>query len=302
MNEARASAASTLGLLYPGELGAAVARRLVAAGWQVVSPLQGRSERSLRRAREARVEDCTSLEACLSRSDLLLSVVPQHAVVQTAEAVAAAATRVDRRPVYVEGDSVSPQTMRTVDAVLAAAGVECVDGAFVGSAAMLGDKTTLYLSGAAAQRVADSIGDALTTRVIDGEVGLASAFKLAFAAFNKGLVALTLQVVTAVDAIGQREELLRALRLFYPGTMNTIERLLPTYPSHAARRAEEMEELLAWLDEIGRSTTLPEGVREVIDALARLELPSDSEWTAAGVLEACGRLGLLSRTSRTSRQ
>ena len=87
------------------------------------------------------------------------------------------------------------------------------------------------------------LGDALKCVVLGGDVGAASAFKLAFAGFNKGLVALFLEVMAAADRLGQRDELLECLRAFYPGTVETVERLLPSYPRHAARRAEEMDEL-----------------------------------------------------------
>ena len=183
--------------------------------------------------------------------------------------------------------------MAEVRAAVEGAGCDCVDGAFLGSAKALGQRTTLYLSGARAEELAGLLGDALKWVVLSGDVGAASAFKLAFAGFNKGLVALFLEVMAAAAGLGQRDELLGCLREFYPGTVETVERLLPSYPRHAARRADEMDELVASMRAQGSEAPMAAGAGVVLARFAALGLDADADWDLDAVLDACARAGFL---------
>ncbi len=271
-------------MLYPGDMGSAVARRLTAAGVEVVSCLQDRSERTRRLAAEAGVHDATSLGDALGSSDVVMSLVPQTAALGTAEEVARS-LQGPRRPLYVDANSVAPSTVGEVVGRLAAAAVDCVDGGFIGSAAELGARTTLYLSGARAGDAEAVLGRAFSVRVLHGDVGVASAFKLSIFGFNKGLIAHFLDMLSSADAIGQREELLACLRLFYPGSVETAERLLPSYPRHARRRADELTEAVDWLHSIGEPAAMARATREVLAELAAVDFPPRNGWDAAAVVD-----------------
>jgi 3-hydroxyisobutyrate dehydrogenase-like beta-hydroxyacid dehydrogenase len=278
------------GILYVGDMGSVVARRLLAGGWQVLTVGEGRSARTRAAGAAAGVTDLVSLDDLVSRSRVLFSLVPPAAAAETARAVAGAAKRTGGRPLFVEANSVSPATVSLISDELAAAGLDCVDGAFVGSAAMLGDKTVLYASGPRAKELRSLVGDAFRVTVLGDSVGLASAFKLAFASFNKGLVALFLEVALAADRVGQRSELLEALAAFYPQTVATVERLLPTYPGHAARRSDELREAVRWQQSIGLPGDMAAAASAVLDAFAALGMSPEAEWPADAVVrEWCDR-------------
>lgn len=66
----------TVGVISPGEMGAALGRRLVEQGMTVLTWLEGRSEATRRRAREAGMQAVDCLEALMA-ADLVLSVVPR---------------------------------------------------------------------------------------------------------------------------------------------------------------------------------------------------------------------------------
>jgi len=273
-------------LLYPGEMGCAVAKVLVAAGWSVCTHLWGPSLAVRVKAEAAGVADLGSLDETLATADLVISLVPPAVALETAEMVAEAARRSGRRPLYLDANSVAPATMAAIAATLAGAGVDCVDGAFVGSAAELGGRTRLYLSGPRAGELVADLPAAFHTTALGPEVGAASALKLAFAGFNKGLVALFLEIMGAGAVAGRLEELLRCLREFYPGTLETLERLLPSYPLHAARRADEMDELAQWLSSEGRDPACAEAARDVLRRAAAMGLDGERRWTFAEALAA----------------
>jgi 3-hydroxyisobutyrate dehydrogenase-like beta-hydroxyacid dehydrogenase len=284
---------STVGVLYPGDMGGALARQLTAGGWRAVSWLGERGARTHALSQAAGVEALASLDDVVAQADVVVSLVPQHAVVATAGAFAAAVARSGARPFYLDANSVAPQTAAAAIAAAAAAGCEAVDGAFVGSAARIGAQTTLYLSGPGAQRLDALLEPALQVRVLGAEVGLASAFKLSFAGFNKGLVALALEAAAAADRLGQRAELLDCLATFYPGSMASVERLLPSYPRHAARRVAEFDEVARWLSSIGQAGPMAAATRAVLERLSELRLADDVEWQAADLIAECCRRQIL---------
>ena len=273
-------------LLYPGEMGCAVAKVLVADGWAVCTHLSGPSLVCRGDADAAAIADLESLDEAVGTSDVVISLVPPAAALETALAVAGAARRSGRRPLYLDANSVAPATMAAIAAALAGAGLDCVDGAFVGSAAELFGRTRLYLSGPRAGELADALPAAFHATALGPEVGAASALKLSFAGFNKGLVALFLAVMDAGTAAGERDELLACLRAFYPGTVETLERLLPSYPRHAARRADEMDELARWLSSAGRDPACAEAARDVLRRAAAVGLDGERRWTFAEALAA----------------
>jgi 3-hydroxyisobutyrate dehydrogenase-like beta-hydroxyacid dehydrogenase len=284
---------TTLGVLYTGEMGAAVARRLTASGHRVVTSANGRSPRTLEAAAASGVDVLPLLSGVVREAELVLCLVPQEAAVAAAREFAAATVAADARPVYLDANSLAPATLREIVGVVTASGCDCVDGAFIGNAASLGEKTVLCLSGPQASWAAGVFGEALAVRVLGEEVGIASAFKLSIYGFNKGLVALFLEMTAAADQLGLRQELIGCLRDFYPGSVETVERLLPTYPRHARRRTQEMTEVVEWLGEIGQSADMAAATRAVIQQVASLDLSHDGEWDAETLVAEMCRLGLL---------
>ena len=280
-------------ILYPGDMGSAVGKALVDGGWTVVSCLESRGASTVSAAAAAGITPVATLEAAVAAADVVISLVPQSAVVETATAFGAVVAGSGRTPLFLDANAVSPATMAEVRSAVEGAGCDCVDGAFLGSARTLGERTTLYLSGGRAEELASLLGDSLKWVVLDGEVGAASAFKLAFAGFNKGLVALFLEVMAAADRLGQRDELLDRLRQFYPGTLETVARLLPTYPRHAARRVEEMDELLSARVAQGSEAAMAAGTRVVLERFAVLGLDAGDAWDVDVMLDACFAAGFL---------
>ena len=230
-------AAHTVGVMHPGEMGAAIGGLLRARGVQVLWASDGRSAESTRRAAEAGLEDVGSLENLVARCDVLLSVCPPHAALDVARSVAGF------YGVFVDANAIAPETARTVARAL---GGPCVDGGIVGPPPRAPGTTRLYLSGADAREIADLFaGTTLDARVVSDEVGAASAVKVAYAAWTKGTAALVL----AVESFARAEDVSATLhdewRLSLPG--------LPERSASASRSAAvkgwrwvgEMEEIAA---------------------------------------------------------
>jgi|SRR5438093_6693852 len=162
-------APGTIGLLHPGEMGAAVGGVLRDRGQRVVWASEGRSAETRKRAEEAGLEDAGSVEELVRRSEVILSVCPPHAALEVAASVAGF------EGVFVDANAIAPATAREAEAVIVAGGGVCVDGGIIGPPPRADVTTRLYLSGAEADSIpglfAESVLDA---RVLSGEVGTAS--------------------------------------------------------------------------------------------------------------------------------
>lgn len=287
------------GVLYTGEMGTALSRKLVHSGFKVFSCASGRSDRTRMNAENNGIALKENIEEVIAESSLVFCLVPPNYAVDVAELVSGAMRRTGKYPLYVDCNSVGPGTIRRIESVIKRCGGELLDGVFIGSASMLESKTTLYLSGERTEELARLLEQALRVITLGKEVGEASAFKMCFAGFNKGLVALFLEIVTVADRIGRREMLLHSLEDFYPGTVETVRRLLPTYPIHCERRVQEMEELVSFLRELGQVPAMSAGICSVLESLREIFMDQiggkgkDRRWTLNEILEICSSRGLL---------
>jgi 3-hydroxyisobutyrate dehydrogenase-like beta-hydroxyacid dehydrogenase len=237
----------TIGLLHPGEMGAALGGALRAGGQAVVWASAGRSAATARRAGEAGLEDVGTLGEVARRSDVILAVCPPHAAVSLVDSLPRSFTGV-----YVDANAVSPATARAIGSLVG----RYVDGGIIGPPPREPGTTRVYLSGAESPIVADLFaGTIVDTRIVSEDAGAASAVKMAFAAWTKGTAALLLGIRAVARAEGVDESLLAEWEISLPH--------LPQQSAAAARSAlakgwrwvGEMEEIADTFDAVG----LPDG-------------------------------------------
>jgi 3-hydroxyisobutyrate dehydrogenase-like beta-hydroxyacid dehydrogenase len=230
-------AETTVGVLHPGEMGAAVGAVLRDRGHRVVWASASRSEATRARAEEAGLEDVGSLEA-VAESDFVLSICPPHAALD----VAGQLESFDG--VYVDANAVSPRTAARVGELVD----RFVDGGIVGSPPREAGTTRLYLSGGEAAAVAELFaGSVLDARV----VSTASAVKMAYAAWTKGSAALLLAVRDLARAEGIEETLLEEWALSIPELPERSERAARSAEKKGWRWVGEMEEIAATFEAAG---------------------------------------------------
>jgi 3-hydroxyisobutyrate dehydrogenase-like beta-hydroxyacid dehydrogenase len=224
-------ALGTVGLLHPGEMGAAVGAVLRGQGTRVVWASEGRSEETRARAEAAGLEDVGSV-AEVARSGLVFSICPPHAALEVAQSLEGFGG------VYVDANAVSPATAARV----AEAVGEFVDGGIVGPPPREPGTTRLYLSGAQAERIAELFrGSAFEARVVSN----ASALKMAYAAWTKGTAAMLLSVRELARREGVEQALLDEWDLSQPELREGHERALRSAEAKGWRWVGEMEEIAA---------------------------------------------------------
>jgi len=211
-----------IGLLHPGEMGAAVAACLAGRGHQVLWLPAGRSPATTARAAAAGLTAAAGPDAAgqaadlARRAEVILSICPPHAALPVARAVLGDHAFTG---IFVDANAISPGTAREVAAVAESAGARYVDGGIIGSPPGPAAGSRLYLSGPHAGAVAALFaGSTLQARVIEGRgLTAASAVKMAYAGWTKGRAALLLAVRALARAEGVEDTLLAEWALSQPG-------------------------------------------------------------------------------------
>jgi 3-hydroxyisobutyrate dehydrogenase-like beta-hydroxyacid dehydrogenase len=267
-----------IAVLYPGAMGRALAEALAPFDHSLVAHLTGRSTRTQENARGAGIRAMASLEELADTAEIVVSVVPPGAALLVAGHYAAALgksrrwTHAGRRPLFLDANSVAPSTIRAIENVIGAAGGDVVDGVFLGPSNLIGDRTLLMLSGPHANVAAEILGPAIAVKVVGDTVGHASSVKMAIALVTKAFVTLFLEMSCAAGKAGCLDSTLEVMRDQYPGFMEFLERNLPTYPTHAARRVVEMREVQVWLAGLGQSATMTKAATIVLERVSHAGL------------------------------
>ena len=177
----------TVGLLHPGEMGAAIGAALRATQHRVFWGIGGRSAATRLRAADAGLEDLGEIAAVCAASDVILSVGASRGGGGSRGTVSGF------DGIYVDANAISPSTANRVSAIIRDAGASSVDGGIIGKPPVaLGDVTPLRLRSRGRAVVALFRGTVVDARVAGPNIGDASAVKVAYAGWTKGTIALLL--------------------------------------------------------------------------------------------------------------
>jgi 3-hydroxyisobutyrate dehydrogenase-like beta-hydroxyacid dehydrogenase len=249
---------TTIGLLHPGEMGAAVGECLTGAGHTVLWVPDGRSAATRARAAAAGLEECGWAEMS-ARSDVIVSVCPPGAALDVARAAAGFGG------LYLDANAVSPDTASEVAAIVTADGAGYVDGGIVGPPPLAPGNTRLYLSGPRAAEVQALFGGTNVDARVVPPPGTASAVKMAYASWTKGSAALLLAARALARAEGVEPVLLEEWGLSQPGLEKRWEGAAGAAAAKGWRWVAEMEEIAATMAAAG----LPEGFHQAAAEIYR---------------------------------
>ena len=198
---------------------------------------------------------------------MIISTVTPDAAVAVASQVRREAARLDASLIYVDANSVSPQTIGRIADEFQDSNIQFVDAAIHGLASRLKTQGTIFASGSAAGVVSELFGTDVRVRILGGEPGNASLMKMTLGGMSKGIIGLFLQSSLLAQHVGMADEFCDELGHYYPDVLNFVERSLPTYGQHAARRAAEMRELETALSVAGLSTGMAVELSRLFSAL-----------------------------------
>ena len=183
------------------------------------------------------------------------AIVVSAVTAAAAGEVAQAAARYLRPgQIFFDINSASPGTKQAAARAVEAAGAHFVEGAVMAAVAGPGLKVPILAGGPAAGRAAailNPLGMNLTP--VATEIGRASATKLARSIVMKGIEAALVECAAAARRWDVEAEVLASLQATYPGIdwKKQVARAGERVARHGIRRAEEMREAGAMLQELG---------------------------------------------------
>jgi 3-hydroxyisobutyrate dehydrogenase-like beta-hydroxyacid dehydrogenase len=239
-----------IGLLHPGEMGAAVGRCLTKTGHTVLWASEGRSPATEARATAAGLNDVGTIAAVARQAGIILSVCPPHAATDVAWAVHGF------RGLYVDANAISPGTAREVAQMITDSGGRYVDAGIIGPPPANHGTTRLYLSGPDAPTIQALFdGTDLDARIAGPALTAASAVKMAYGAWTKGTAALILAIREFAREEGVEEALLAEWALSQPTLEKRSRGSARAAAAKGWRWVAEMEEIASAFSSSG----LPDG-------------------------------------------
>jgi 3-hydroxyisobutyrate dehydrogenase-like beta-hydroxyacid dehydrogenase len=267
---------AVIGLLHPGEMGAAVGRCLTGAGYRVLWASEGRGPQTAARARAAGLEDAGTAAEVADHADVIFSICPPHAALDVAWAVQGFGG------LFVDANAISPATAREVALMVEEGGATYIDGGIIGAPPVTPGTTRLYLSGGAADAVRGLFdGTPADARVIGGGPWSASAVKMAYAAWTKGTAALLLAARALARAEGVEGALLAEWALSQPALAERSQGAARSATAKGWRWVAEMEEIAGSMAAAG----LPDGFHQAAAEIFRRSPRADPDAAADGTVD-----------------
>jgi 3-hydroxyisobutyrate dehydrogenase-like beta-hydroxyacid dehydrogenase len=258
----------SIGLINPGDMGVSIAASAIHNGHHVYWASQGRSADTRKRAEEHHLIDVGSLADLCKQCSVVLSVVPPSA----AEDVATEVIAQKFKGTFADLNAISPQRAQRIGERLEANGIELVDGGIIGPPAWATDTTWLSLSGKNSSTIASCFTNGpLRTEILGDRVGDASALKMCYGAYTKGLTALIAGVLGTAENSGVRESLMRRWAADGSGLDRSAAARVVRITDRAWRWVGEMEEIASTFEYANMPRGFHDAARDIYLRLAQFK-------------------------------
>jgi 3-hydroxyisobutyrate dehydrogenase-like beta-hydroxyacid dehydrogenase len=262
-------AMTVIAVIAQGTMGSGVGRRLRESGAEVRTLLSGRSPASAERARAAGMVAATDERELLAGADFFLSILPPGEAEPLARRLAPTLAALDRKPVYLDCNAVSPQTAMRIGEIIAPTGAHFIDAGIIGGPPRPGYKgPSIYASGEHVREALPLRDWGIDLRAIDGPIGAASAVKMSYAGITKGTTAIACAMLLGAARFGCAEALIAELSDSQPQMLARMRSGIPGMYDKAYRWVAEMEEIADFLEKNPPSHDIYAAIARLYDHLA----------------------------------
>lgn len=259
--------AQRVGILHPGDMGVSIALSALDTGCEVYWASEGRRAPSKQRAEAAGLKDADTIARLCEVCPIMVSVCPPEFAWDVARQVIAAGFK----GAFADINALAPEEKIAMAAEMTAQGIRYADGGIIGLPSRSPGETTVFLSGPAADEVAACFANgAIGARVMGPEPGRASALKILFAAYNKGMIALHTELYLAARRYSVFDDLQE--QFVHRGlSLEKIELQITRAAPKAWRWEPEMRQIAAALETVGMPGDFHRAAAEVYRRLAALK-------------------------------
>ena len=229
-------------LISPGEMGSPIAEYIIASGIKVISPLNFRSDETKKRATESGIQDSKTLIESMKQTDLIISILVPSEAENLCNEIAQNSKEIDKEIYFADLNAISPKTVLNMKNILSGTKIKFIDGGIIGGPPISNKFPRIYVSGAFSKILMEL--DNLGMEIIDmsGEIGDASAIKMAYASITKGYSSLLIAAVTLAIKTNNFDAFMSELEFSQPKIFNDLKNL-KSIPSKAHRWIGEMIEI-----------------------------------------------------------
>lgn len=207
------------------------------------------------------------VELCQS-CEIIFCICPPHA----AEDVANSVIEYGFNGYYLDANAIAPQRATSISQMMEDNGIRFVDGGIIGGPAWKPKETFLYLSGKDANIIADCFTNGpLETKIIGDEIGKASALKMCYAAYSKGITALLAAILATAESLDVREELYLQWDIDDPNFSEDVNRRVTRATAKAWRFEGEMHEIALTFKDAGLPNGFHKAAAEVFRRMANFK-------------------------------
>jgi len=269
--------APSIGFIGFGEAASHIAGGLRSSGIESItafdinatSPALG--ARIQQRSKETRTPLVGS-PAELAAAEILISAVTAGSALQAAEQMLPFL-----RPehLYLDINSISPNTKREIDARIRSAGAVFVEAAVMAPVPPYGHRVPMLLGGAGARKLTDSLSPfGMRFDIVSEDVGAAVAVKMCRSIVVKGLEALLFECVMAAGRFGAEDRVFASLQESFPGIdwKKLADYVVGRVVVHGERRAEEMKEVAETLRSSGVTPLMADATAQLQGWVSQLNL------------------------------
>lgn len=263
--------APTIVVISPGEMGSGIGQRLKLRGAAVRTSLRGRSAASAARAKSADLAVIDDDARLIDGADFVLSILPPGDAKSLGLRLAPALRQSLRKPVYVDCNAISPVTLAEVAQIIAPTGAPFVDIGIIGAPPPREGNASprLYASGAAARQILPLKDFGLDLRLLDGDIGVASALKMSYATLTKGSQAIGVAMMLGAMRSGSAPALRAEIAASQPGLAKWLADQVPRIYPKAYRWVAEMEEIAKFLEAYPGAAQMLAGAARLYAQLAK---------------------------------
>ncbi len=269
-------ALKTVGLLSPGDMGHVVGEVLIQNGLEVVTCLDGRSERTRNLASKAGIKDLGSYQNLVQQVDIVISILVPSEASHAANRVVGALSGSERKIVYADCNAIAPATVKKIGEAIENAGSTFVDAGIIGGPPRSPGRTRFYCSGPETSVFEELSKHGLDVRVVGKVIGQASGLKMCYAAQTKGYTALVTELLVAAQAMGLYEGLIEELQLSQGDRYRSMERGVPGMPTKARRWVGEMEEIAKTFEDLGLTPKIYQGAADMFRFVGETDLADET--------------------------